>query len=129
MVREKDCVGDVALISLNYDIIDYAESSYPEFETGTLFFAGLGNITRLHCDLLIMEEEMATDNRIAEVHDAGKQAIVWTVNTAGSMRRFLLSGVDGIITDEVILARDVQAELDERTDLQILKDALENMWN
>ena len=34
MVREKDCVGDVVLISLAYDVIDYAERTYPEFETG-----------------------------------------------------------------------------------------------
>jgi len=45
------------------------------------------------------------------------------------MKHFLLSSADGIITDEIILARNVQAELDERTDLQILEDALENMWN
>lgn len=120
LVREHDCVDDVALISLNYDIISYAETAYPEFTTGTLFFIGIGNVSRLNCDLLIMEEETATESRISQIHDAGKEAVVWTVNTEESLRRFMDSRADGIITDEVLLAKKVQAELDARTDLEVL---------
>ena len=129
MVREKDCVDDVALISLGYDIIDYAESTYPEFETGVLFFGGLGNVANLNCDLLIMEEEMGTEERIDQIHDAGKQAIVWTVNTEDSMYRFLQSGCDAVITDEIELAEKVQAELDARTEYEVLRDKLADFWS
>lgn len=128
MVREKDCVDDVALISLRYDVIDYAETTYPEFETGTLFFAGFGNVAKLNCDLLIMEEEMATAMRVEQIHLAGKQAVVWTVNTESAMRHFLHSRVDAIITDEIALAERVQAQLDERTELQVLQDSLSDFW-
>jgi glycerophosphoryl diester phosphodiesterase len=85
IVREHDCVDDVALISLNYDIISYAETQYPEFTTGTLFFIGIGDVSALNCDLLIMEEETATESRISQIHNARKEAIVWTVNTEASM--------------------------------------------
>ncbi len=128
ILREKDCVQDAALISLNYSVIDYAEDTYPEFETGTLFFAGIGNVARLNCDLLIMEEQIATDFRVEQVHNAGKQAIVWTVNTAQSMYRFLDSGVDAVITDEIRLAQETQQKLDERSDLQVIKDKLAGIW-
>lgn len=122
IVKEYDCVEDVALISLNYPVISYAETSYPEFETGTLFFIGIGQVSRLNCDLLIMEEETATSGRIEEIHKAGKQAFVWTVNTEQSMRTFLNSRVDGIITDEIELAKTVQHQLDDRTDLEVIRD-------
>ena len=122
IVRQKDCVDEVALISLNYDVIDYAETTYPEFQTGTLFFAGLGDVSRLNCDLLIMEEEAATDTRIYQIHDAGKWAIAWTVNDEESMRHFLDSDVDAVITDEIELAEQVQAQLDERTTYEIIRD-------
>ena len=125
IVREHDCVEDVALISLDYKVIDYAESTYPEFQTGTLFFLGIGNVSRLNCDLLIMEEETATSDRIKDIHDAGKEAVVWTVNTEESMRHFLDSKIDAIITDEVLLAEQVQEELDARTDLRVLQDKLD----
>ncbi|MGX8686382.1 MAG: glycerophosphodiester phosphodiesterase family protein, partial [bacterium] len=128
IVREHDCVEDVALISLNYDIIRYAETSYPEFTTGTLFFMGIGNVSSLNCDLLIMEEETATESRINQIHDAGKEAIVWTVNTETSMQSFLDSSVDGVITDEILLAKKVQAQLDSRTDLQLLHHRLGSIW-
>ena len=128
IVRAHDCVSDAVLISLNYDIIKYAETNYPEFETGALFFMGLGDISKLKCDLLIMEEEMATETRIAQIHQAGKQAIAWTVNTEKGLRAFLTSAVDAIITDEIELAEKVQTELDDRSDLQVMEDWLSEAW-
>lgn len=128
MVRRKDCVTDVVLISLSYDVIDYAETNYPEFETGTLFFGGIGNVANLNCDLLIMEEEMATENRISQIHNAGKQAIVWTVNTKEAMHSFLDSNIDAVITDEIELAEQAQRELDARTEYEVLEAQLKDTW-
>ena len=127
IVQERDCVDDVVMISLNYSVINYIETNWPEFETGTLFFGGIGNVSGLNCDLLIMEEEMATGMRITQIHNAGKEAIVWTVNTEASMRRFLDSEADGIITDEILLAQQVQEALDSRTDLEVIEDKLERI--
>ncbi|MCR4676605.1 MAG: hypothetical protein K5634_05185, partial [Sphaerochaetaceae bacterium] len=104
---------------------NYAETTYPEFETGTLFFASLGNVAKLNCDLIIMEEESATETNISNIHEAGKEAIVWTVNTEDGLYHFLDSKVDSIITDEIILAEKVQKQLNERTDLEVLEDNLE----
>ena len=129
LIREKDCIGDVALISLDASVIEYVESTYPEFETGILLFAGIGDISRLNCDLLIMEEDMGTEDRIALIHDSGKQAIVWTVNTEDSMHKFLDSSCDAVITDQVELAEKVQAELDQRSDFQIIRDKFSNLFD
>ena len=122
IIKEHDCVEDTVLISLNYDVINYAETHYPEFETGTLFFASLGDVSRLNCDLLIMEEETATSSRISAIHRAQKQAVVWTVNTEQAMHHFLDSEIDAVITDRIGMAEEVQAQLDDRTDLEILED-------
>ena len=124
IIRDHDCVEDTALISLNYDIIKYAETTYPEFETGTLFFGSLGDVSKLTCDLLIMEEATATDENIDSIKDADKQAIVWTVNTRDSLYHFLSSDIDAVITDEIPLSEEVQAVLDDRTDLEVVEDRL-----
>ena len=129
IIREKDCEEDCVLISLNYELIDYAETNYPEFDTGTLFFFGLGDVSKLNCDLLIMEEEAASESRINGIHEAGKKAIVWTVNREAGMQRFLDSAVDAVITDEVVLAEDVRKMLDERTDYRVLVDRLGDFWD
>ena len=128
LIRERDCVDDVVLISLKYDVIDYIETTYPEFETGLLFFAGIGDLTRLHCDIMIMEEEMSTQARISELHVAGKKVMVWTVNTRDQLHEFLDRDIDGIITDEILLAEEVQTELDARTDQQFIADLLEDTF-
>ena len=128
MIREKDCVDDVVLISLKYDIIDYAETQYPEFATGLLIFGGLGDVSRIHSDLLILEEEMATDSRIDSIHNSGKEVYVWTINTEKGMYKFLDSSCDGIITDQIEMAERVQETLDNRTDMKLLQDKLEDFW-
>ena len=129
MVREKDCVEDVVLFSLKYDLVDHIETAWPEMETGVLVFAGLGGIERLHCDLLIMEEEMATDKRIDAIHRAGKKAIVWAVNTDYYMKLFLNSEVDAVITDEVELAGKTREELASRTDLEVIEGSIDSVIN
>ncbi len=128
MARERDCVGDVILISLNYDVIEYAERTYPEFDTGTLVFVSVGNVSHLTCDYVLMEEELATDSRIAQVQNAGKYVGVWTVNTEAGIREFLSSRVDLIITDRIDLADKIQAELDKRSDLEIIQDVFGDVF-
>lgn len=78
--------------------------------------------------VVTMEEEMATDRRVNEIHAAGKEAIVRTVNTASGMRKFLDGGVDGIITDEIELAERTRKELGNRTVIQVLRDQFGDIW-
>ena len=128
LIRKLDCVDDIVFISLQYDVIDYVKKAYPEFETGVLMFGGIGDISRLNCDLLIMEEHMATADRIDQIHGNGKKAYVWTVNTREGLHHFLNSDADGVITDQIELAMEVQAELDARTDYDIIIDKFDELW-
>ena len=80
MVRERKMVDQVALLSLDYPLIQYIEKNYPEFLTGYLYFFSLGDIKKLEGDILVMEEGEATKKKIDAIHKEGKQAIVWMVN-------------------------------------------------
>lgn len=126
-VRERDMTDGVVLISLNYKVIDYIERTYPEFETGVLIFAGLGDVSSLNCDMIIMEEEMSTVWVIDKLHSVGKKAAVWTVNTEEAMRHFLNSSADCIITDEIPMAIEVEKELENRTDMEVMEDWMGNL--
>lgn len=106
----------VVLISLDYELIDYIETEHPEIRTGYLCYFAFGQIEKMNCDELLMEEEVATDANVERIHDAGKTAGVWTVNTSGSMAQFLGGDVDYIITDEVPLAGSVRRLLENRND-------------
>ena len=106
------------------DVIAYVERTYPEFETGLLIFSGLGDVSKLECDMIIMEEEMATVSMIDNIHDAGKKVGVWTVNTRKALYHFLDTDADTIVTDQVLMALEVQNKLLDRTDMQVMIDAV-----
>ena len=52
-----------------------------------------------------------TEDGIAEAHALGLAVIPWTVNQPTDMRRLLIWGVDGLITDRPDLARPILLEL------------------
>ncbi|MDO4683966.1 MAG: glycerophosphoryl diester phosphodiesterase membrane domain-containing protein [Lautropia sp.] len=99
MIREYGMEQQAAILSLDYTLVQYAEAQYPELDNGYLYFFSIGNPSRLTGDFLVMEEREATAGNIDAIHKTGKRVVVWTVNRATSIERFLASGVDAIITD------------------------------
>ena len=114
IVKEKDCLDDVVLISLDYDVINYAETTYPEFETGVLLFGKYGSLHRVNADYVLLEEESATRTNILLLHAAGKKAGVWTLNDSAGLSAFLDSTIDVIITDSVSLAETLKDEIRDK---------------
>ena len=124
IIKEHGMEDEAVIISLKYNLIDYIETHYPEMQTGYLAFASFGNTAALNCDYLALEEELATSENIRSIHENGKKVIIWTINSRDSQKRFLNSNADAIITDEVSQAEKVIRNLEERTDLERIMDAL-----
>ena len=120
---EDSCV----LVSLQYDLIDYIETEYPEIQTGFLTFASFGKTADLNCDYIGLEEESATSDTIESIHDEGKKVLVWTANEKGSQRHFLCSQVDGLITDNVRQAMELVNKLEHRSDLDRMVDRIKTI--
>jgi glycerophosphoryl diester phosphodiesterase len=53
---------------------------------------------------------VTTERFVAQLHAAGVEIHVWTINDAASMNRLLDLGVDGIVTDRTDIALQVVAE-------------------
>lgn len=126
LVKQKGMEKEVAILSLDYKLIEYSESKYPEIDTGYLYFFSIGDTKNLIADILIMEEQEATRKNIVKIHEAGKKAVVWTVNTDESINKFVLSEVDGIITDYVVKVKEGIKERDERSYIEIIIDSIFN---
>jgi len=52
---------------------------------------------------VIAHRTLPTKDTIGEMQAAGKKVMVWTVNEAAGMKRFVAWGVDGIISDNTTL--------------------------
>jgi glycerophosphoryl diester phosphodiesterase len=61
----------------------------------------------IHYQSLNPELSDATPKRIQDTHKKGREIFVYTVNREEDIQRLFEAGVDGIFTDDPILARNV----------------------
>jgi len=72
--------------------------------------AQLDRWNRLPVEYVIAHRSLVTQNLVADIHTAGREFMVWTVNTAAEIKRFASWGVDGIISDDTkLLCRTLRA--------------------
>jgi glycerophosphoryl diester phosphodiesterase len=106
-VEAAGMASDVAIMSLNYQSVLKAQHLRPNWDTGVLAGSAFGNLAGLQGDFLALHSEIASPGLINAARSAGKNVYVWTVNDPLEMSRMISKGVDGIITDEPAIARDV----------------------
>ena len=114
IVEQAGMVDDVKIMSLSYVGIQKIRALRPDWTIGLLAAQAAGDLARLDVDFLAVNQSIAKAPLIRAADAAGKQVFVWTINDAVSMSRVMPLGVDGIITDEPRLAREV---LQERAEL------------
>lgn len=124
LIKKEKIEDQAVILSLDYKLIQYTEATYPEIQTGYLYYFAIGQITDLEGDYLIMEEREATPEKVDELKAQGKKVIVWTVNTPESIEQFINSEVDGIITDYVLRVKEAMETRDQRSDLDIIIDSV-----
>ncbi len=114
IVEQAGMVDDVAIMSLKYEGIQKIRKLRPDWTIGLLAVKALGNLTKLDVDFLAVNTGMATPGFVRRAQKSGKQVLVWTINDAVTMSRVMSLGVNGIITDEPALAREV---IEQRAEL------------
>lgn len=110
IVERTDMVDDVAIMSLKYDGVEKIRTLRPDWAVGLLSAKTIGEIAVLDVDFLAVNIGMATPGFIRNAQSHSKKVFVWTVNDKVSMSRMMSLGIDGIITDEPELAREVLVE-------------------
>ena len=121
IVEQADMVDAVAIMSLKYDGIQKIRKLRPGWTIGLLSAKSIGNLASLDTDFLAVNTGMATTRFVKRAQDSGKQVYVWTVNDPVTMSRMISLGVNGIITDEPAMAREV---IEERADLSTVERLL-----
>jgi len=107
LVEAADMADQIAFMSLKYASVQKAKSLRPDWQAGILAATKLGDLAGLDGDFAAVRAETASPGLIGSVHAAGKDLYVWTVNDPLQMSKMISMGVDGLITDEPALAREV----------------------
>ena len=101
---EEQCV--VTSTSLSY--LKAVKEIAPEILTGYVISAAYGNFYSSDALDFISLRSSFVDKRLVEnIHAQGKGIFAWTVNSKSEMERLMMLGVDGIITDRPVLAREI----------------------
>lgn len=126
LVKKEKMEKQVVFISMRYSVINYLKTKYKDLKTGFIYFLFLGDMFKIKADYMLFSEDFVTENHIEQIHKHNKKAIVWTVNSPDSMKKYLDSAVDGIITDRVNDILRLKEKLDIRSDKDLVYDLLES---
>ncbi|MEP4149515.1 MAG: glycerophosphodiester phosphodiesterase [Halioglobus sp.] len=113
IVEAAEMADRVAIMSLKLKGVQKLKGKRPQWTGGLLAATSVGDITKLDADFLAVNQNMANPAFIRRAHKAGKRVFVWTVNDALSLSHWMSMGVDGVITDEPALAREILAQREE----------------
>lgn len=113
MIEDYDMVEECSLISMNYNMVEYAETTYPTMDTGYVCYFSYGNVAALDCDFLVLQDKGATAATVILSQLANKKTYIWTINDNRSMHYYLNGIADGIITDRPKKAMGIYHELND----------------
>jgi glycerophosphoryl diester phosphodiesterase len=108
VVEATRMVPNIVIMSLNYDGVRKAAGLRPTWTYGLLNAVAIGDLTHLDVDFLALTAKAASYGTIRRAHKRGMKVYAWTVDDPVQMSVMMSRGVDGIITDKVALARQVQ---------------------
>jgi glycerophosphoryl diester phosphodiesterase len=107
IIERTDMADEIVIMSLKYDKVQKIKALRPDWTYGLLTTVNLGDATRFNVDFLAVNAATATRGFIERAHRAGLDVYVWTVNDPYLMSALMSRNVDGIITDDPGLAREV----------------------
>lgn len=101
---EEQCV--ISSVRMNY--LERVKAVNPNIRTGYIVAAAYGNYyTNEYLDFISLRSSFVTKELVESAHEAGKAIHVWTVNTAAELEQMKQAGVDNIITDYPVRAREI----------------------
>ena len=108
LVYEKGYEEDCVIASMNYSSLSKVKEYAPDIKTLFVTAVAYGELTNLEsADAFSVEAYFATSSLVNRLHEQGKEVYAWTVNSEDSIQSMIDVGVDNIITDNPVLAREL----------------------
>ena len=107
-IRENDFVEQCVVTSTSLSYLKRVKAADSDIYTGYILSAAYGSYYEDDAiDFISLISSSANRKLVERVHACGKEVHVWTVNKKSELERMKMIGVDNIITDRPILAREV----------------------
>lgn len=108
LINEYEMQEQCVVTSTNMNYLSRIKELQPEIRTGHILSAAYGNYySNANIDFISIRSNFVTESLMERSHEEGKAVHVWTVNTKNELERLKNLGVDNIITDYPVLAREI----------------------
>ncbi len=108
MVEEMDMEEQCVFSSTSYAYLKEIKEINDEIRTGYIISAAFGNYFDDHyVDFFSVNSSYLSESVVSKAHGYGKEVHAWTVNDKTTLNRMKRIGVDSVITDKPVYAREV----------------------
>lgn len=123
LLEKYDMVDSSVVTAFDYDILKEIKSLNENIKTGYILSVAYGDYFGMKdIDFFSISYAFVSTDMVTRAHEHDKEVYAWTVNSEKSIKRMLECGVDGIITDNPVLAREIiYAENTSATLLEMLQ--------
>lgn len=116
--------------SLDKDFIEKFKEKYPSITTGYVVALNIGYLVIVNSDFIVIEDFSLSQKLFMQGKSRGQDIFVWTINDRTTMKKYMSQNINGIITNEVALAKEVRNELSNINSFSsILKITINNLAN
>ena len=107
IVEETGMTDQISVMSLKIPMVEKMRGLRPGWRTGILAARAIGDLSELDTDYIAANAGQISIDLIKRCNAEGKQLYAWTVDEPVKMSRMISMGVDGLITNQPALARQV----------------------
>ena len=107
IIDEYDMVGNTYIQSFDRIFIEKVEELNPEVKTSQIMFYVLGDLSYIEADYFTVEKGLITHEFVGKAREEGKGIWVWTVNKEEDIKEVLQYDIDGIITKNPLLVKEI----------------------
>lgn len=107
LIEKYNMVNDCVITSFSESALKAVKTYNQEIKVGYILSAAYGDFYDMkNVDFFSVNAAFLSKRTIDAIHNSGKQVYAWTVNNKESIKNLTNKGVDGIITDNPVLARE-----------------------
>lgn len=108
LIKEYEMQWQCVITSTSLTALEHIKELVPDIRTGYITYQIYkGYFNNSNIDFFSVRSDLVTKTVSSEVHKAGKEIHVWTVNSRNELERMKRVGVDNIITDDPAYAKEV----------------------
>lgn len=108
LLHEHDFLEQCVITSVSLHYLEEVKALDPDVRTGYILAAAYGSYYNNEAiDFISIRSSFVTESLLSAAHEHGKMVHAWTVDTRSELERLRHLGVDNIITDYPVLAREI----------------------